>query len=338
MAINKVITNASKTHGAMRKVIEYVLQEQKIKDKYVAVTGPYDATEINVNNVMQAFVAEKQLWQKDSGRMYMHSTVSFHKDEKITPQQALEFGIKLAEGDAFYKDFQTLVVLHQDTDRLHIHFVSNTVSYINGRKEQHNKADIEGLMQRTSELCRQMGLSVTEKGRHFDGAAMKTGEITSNRTKTYRLLCNDAKESYLVNTMVAIDSAVRKASDRNEFIKVMQEQGYKVNWSDTRKYVTFEDLQGHKVRNHTLGKTFNIEWLQDKEMLDEYIRETRDAEEYIGADAGTGTEDYDTIQFDTGFARGTASVATQGIHFGEQVVRTTINKANREQQKKNRHR
>lgn len=338
MAINKIITNASKTHGAMKKVIEYVLQEQKIKDRYVAVTGPYATTEINVNNVMQAFVAEKQLWNKDSGRMYMHSTVSFHKSEKITPQQALEFGTKLAEDDPFYKGFQTLVVVHQDTDRIHIHFLSNTVSYIDGHKEQHNKKDIEGLMQRTSELCRKMGLSVAEKGKHFCGSTMETGEITSNRTKIYRLLCNNKKESYLVNTMVAIDSAARKAKDRDEFIKVMQEQGYKVNWSDTRKYITFEDAEGHKVRNSTLGRTFNVEWLQGKEMLDEHIRETRDTEEYIGTDAETGTEDCDTNQFDTDYARGIASVATQGIHYGEQVVRTITNKTNREQQKRNRHR
>ena len=29
--------------------------------------------------------------------MYSHNVISWHKDEKITPEQALEFGIEFAE-------------------------------------------------------------------------------------------------------------------------------------------------------------------------------------------------------------------------------------------------
>ena len=42
MAINKTINKSTKTHGAMRNCIEYVLKDQKITDGYVYVTGPYN--------------------------------------------------------------------------------------------------------------------------------------------------------------------------------------------------------------------------------------------------------------------------------------------------------
>ena len=32
------------------------------------------------------------MWDKDSGKMYAHNIISWHKDEQITPEQALEFG------------------------------------------------------------------------------------------------------------------------------------------------------------------------------------------------------------------------------------------------------
>ena len=56
------------------------------------VTGPYCHDEINYDLVYRTFLEEKKMWDKDSGRMYAHNIISWHKDEQITPEQALEFG------------------------------------------------------------------------------------------------------------------------------------------------------------------------------------------------------------------------------------------------------
>ena len=53
--------------------------------------------EINYDLVYQTFLEEKKLWNKDSGRMYAHNIISWHKDEQITPEQAFEFGKEFAE-------------------------------------------------------------------------------------------------------------------------------------------------------------------------------------------------------------------------------------------------
>ena len=52
------------------------------------------------------------MWDKDTGRMYAHNIISWHKDEQITPDQALEFEKQFAE--TWFSGFQTLVAVHKD--------------------------------------------------------------------------------------------------------------------------------------------------------------------------------------------------------------------------------
>ena len=84
MAINKTINKSTKSHGAMRNCIEYVLREDKTNRGLVYVTGPFSADEITYDSVYQSFLEEKKLWGKDSGRMYAHNIISWHKEENIT--------------------------------------------------------------------------------------------------------------------------------------------------------------------------------------------------------------------------------------------------------------
>ena len=97
MAINKAVNKSTKSHGAMRNVLEYVLRDEKIKEGYVEVTGPYPEDTINYDAVYRSWLAEKELWDKDSGRMYAHNIISFHKDEKVSPAEVLEIGKEFSE-------------------------------------------------------------------------------------------------------------------------------------------------------------------------------------------------------------------------------------------------
>ena len=132
MAVNKTINKRTNTHGAMRNCIEYVLRQDKTNELFTCVTGPYCHDEINYDLVYRTFLEEKKVWDKDSGRMYAHNIISWHKDEQITPEQALEFGKEFAENG--FSGFQTLVAVHKDKDHIHCHLVTNSVSYEDGRK------------------------------------------------------------------------------------------------------------------------------------------------------------------------------------------------------------
>ncbi|MDY3997871.1 MAG: hypothetical protein SOY73_01965 [Blautia sp.] len=75
--------------------MEYVLRKGKAEESLTYVTGPYSPEEINYDLVYRTFLEEKRLWDKDSGRMYAHNIISWHRDEQITLEQAFEFGKNL---------------------------------------------------------------------------------------------------------------------------------------------------------------------------------------------------------------------------------------------------
>ena len=68
MAINKTINKRTNSHGAMRNCIEYVLRQDKTNELFTCVTGPYCHDEINYDLVYRAFLEEKKVWDKDSGK------------------------------------------------------------------------------------------------------------------------------------------------------------------------------------------------------------------------------------------------------------------------------
>lgn len=105
----------------MRNCIEYVLQEHKTEQTLVYVTGPAPE-EVTYDSVYKCFLDEKKIWGKDSGRMYAHNIISWHKDEQISLQDALKFGKAFAE--KWFEGFQTLIGVHKDRNHVHVHLVT----------------------------------------------------------------------------------------------------------------------------------------------------------------------------------------------------------------------
>ena len=242
----------------MRNCIEYVLRDEKVRDGLCTVTGPFVADEINYDTVYNAFLDEKRIWDKDSARMYAHNIISFHKDENITAEDAYQFGIDFAE--KWFDGFQTLVAVHQDKDHIHIHMVTNSVSYIEGHKLHNSRNDLQRMKDLTNQMCMARGLTIAVKGHHFDGSLMEQYEISTWSKDKYNLLINDSRKSYLADCGLAIDRVLSHGCEsREQFISGMQDLGWSVNWSDSRKNITFENEEGKKVRDTNLNKTFNID-------------------------------------------------------------------------------
>ena len=238
----------------MRNVLEYVLRDEKVKEGYVFIEGPYDGDSINYDEVYQTWIREKQIWDKDSGRMYAHNIISFHKDEKITPEEVLEIGKAYAE--KFFPEHQYVISVHQDKDHLHCHIVVNSVSYIDGRKLHQTKKDLEKQKEFTNDLCRERGLSIAEKGHHFDGFLIEQGEITAWNKDKYNLLINNTKQSFVADCAIALMEAIPQSASREEFISCMKARGWSVQWEEKRKHIVFQNENGNKVRDSNIEKTF----------------------------------------------------------------------------------
>ena len=257
MAINKTINKRTNTHGAMRNCIEYVLRQDKTNELFTYVTGPYCHDEINYDLVYRTFLEEKKMWNKDSGRMYAHNIISWHKDEQITLEQAIEFGKEFAEN--WFSGFQALVAVHKDKDHIHCHLVTNSVSYEDGRKLHNTRKDLERMKQLTNQMCRERGLTVAEKGKRFDGSQIEKGEVVAWSKDKYNLFRQQVKDSFVADCAMAVLKALENCISKEKFIEKMKQFGWNVNWTEKRKHITFQNQDGKKVRDSNLSKTFHLD-------------------------------------------------------------------------------
>lgn len=285
MAINKTINKRTNTHGAMRNCIEYVLRQDKTSELLTYVTGPYRHDEIDYDLVYRTFLEEKKMWNKDTGRMYAHNIISWHKDEQITPEQAFEFGKQFAE--TWFSGFQTLVAVHKDKDHIHCHLVTNSVSYEDGRKLHNTKKELERMKQLTNQMCRERGLTVAEKGKHFDGNQVEKGEVITWSKDKYNLFRQQVKDSFVADCAMAVLKALENCISKEKFIEKMKQFGWNVNWTEKRKHITFQNQDGKKVRDSNLSKTFHLDISKEgleNEFNGNYERIRVESERTNGAD------------------------------------------------------
>jgi len=273
MAIFKVVNNRAGHRRAMKNCLEYVRNEKKTEEDLCTVTGEYIEDRKDASSVFKDFSRIKSFFHKEAGRQYYHSVLSWHRDEKITPEQALEIGTEFAE--KFFDGFQTLVAVHIDRDHIHAHMVTNSISYVDGKHFHMSKDDLKRGKEICNELCKAQGLSVPEKGKHHDSVPLEEGEIIAWSKDRYVSLTQ--KSSYVSQCAIAVEEARSGTRSKEMFVKKMKDKGWTTVWEETRKHITFIcDEDGKKVRDSNLDKTFNIKI--DKEILtDEFIQNERSA-------------------------------------------------------------
>lgn len=204
---------------AMVDVMEYATNGDKTEQRFF-VTGVNCETATARDEMMIA----KAQWNDTSEIVCYHGFQSF-KHGEVTPEQAHEVGVKLAErmwGDRF----QVVVATHLNTDCLHNHFVVNSVSFADGKHYHDNKANLRLLRQRSDELCREYALSIIEH--------------PSGKKKPYALY--QAEKNGLPTrdnvARQAVDEAISKSFTLKDFDRQMAEMGYRVSFNPNRKYWT----------------------------------------------------------------------------------------------------
>ena len=208
-------------------------------------------------SVYEEFINTKLLYGKDSQRMHYHFVQSFHKDEKISPTTAHEIAVKTAE---FYKDFEVLISTHVDKDHIHSHFIINSVSYETGKKLHQSAHAIQELRMVSDNLCMEYGLSICQPNPNRT-KVMSAGEYHSAKR-------GDSWKFRLMNT---IDECMRYAKSKRKFIEMMESEGYQVNWTDSRKNITYTTPEGNKSRDNKLHE---MKYL--KEMMEHEFRIRRE--------------------------------------------------------------
>ena len=234
MATVSFIPESHQSISAMKAVIEYCLQQKKVAD---ADSGRRLVSGVNCNgeNAFTEFMATKTAHHKKGGMNFYNYVQSFSPSESVTAEQVHEIGLAFAK--KAWPGHEVLVTTHTDTAHLHNHFVINSVHYESGRKLRQNPGTLTKLRSLSDGICQEHGLSVLEPYK-------KDANISS---REYRAAAKG--ESWKFKLMSDIDFVMNRSGSRTDFIREMQRLGYKVTWTDERKYITFTCPNGMKCRD-----------------------------------------------------------------------------------------
>lgn len=225
------IIEAISSKANLKTIINYVTQDKKTKANLI--TGKDCLAESSLEEMLYT----KELYNKNNGRQYIHIIQSFDPKDNLSADQVHNTGIRLAKK---FNGYQVLVATHIDKEHLHNHLVINSVSFENGYKIQMSKKDLQYLKDYSDKICLEMGASVIPKKE-------KTNYIKRNE---YRVA--ERGESWKFKLINAIDLSMAESTCKDDFIKTMNKLGYQVNWTDTRKYITYTTPEGYKCRDNRL--------------------------------------------------------------------------------------
>ena len=238
MATFTAIKNRGGGKGALGGVLRYTQQEEKaLWEGQRLVTG-WNCT---VQSALSEMQLTKERFRKTDGRQYYHFVQSFSEQDTLTPQEAHAIGLELAQRE--FPDFEVLVATHVDTDHLHNHLVVNSVSFRDGHKLHQSAADLQAHRQVNDEICATHGLEILPPPEK---------QVKQKRMSTREYRSAAKGESWKFRLMNAIDQCMRYASNREEFISLMESEGYQVRWTMGRKNITYTTPQGMKCRDERL--------------------------------------------------------------------------------------
>lgn len=243
------------TTGCMGAVMRYTMQDKKTRfEDRRLVTGINCQSE----SVYADFMTTKRLYHKEGGTMFYHMVQSFPKDEVVDPAAAHAAALKLAE---YYEGFEVLVCTHTDREHIHSHFLINSVNFDTGRKLHIAKEQLQELRQRNDQVCMEFALPV------FQPRKQKQKTKTMTIGEYHTAARGQSKKLQLMNI---INDCMRHASSRDEFIALMESEGYKVRWEKSRRNITYTTPSGWQCRDRLL---FGGKYLKENMEYEFRIRE-----------------------------------------------------------------
>ena len=237
--------------GALGGVLRYSQQDEKtLWEGQWLVTG-WNCT---AQSARSEILLTKERHRKTDGRQYYHFVQSFAETDDLTPQEAHAIALELAQRE--FPNFEVLVATHIDTDHLHSHLIVNSVSFQGGRKLHQSAADLQAHRLVSDEICAAHGLDILPP-------PQKQVKQKRMGTREYRSAAKG--ESWKFRLMNTIDKCMRYAATKNEFLSLMESEGYQVRWTESRKNITYTTPEGMKCRDDRLHETKYTKEVMERE-------------------------------------------------------------------------
>ena len=144
---------------------------------------------------------------------------------------------------------------HIDTDHLHNHLVVNSVSFQEEKKLHQSAADLQAHRMANDEICAAHGLEILPPPEK---------QVKQKRMSSREYRSAAKGESWKFRLMNTIDQCMKYAETREDFISLMENEGYQVRWTESRKNITYTTPGGMKYRD---------DWLHDKKYTKEVMED-----------------------------------------------------------------
>lgn len=226
---------------SLKAAVKYSVQNHKTNSDLITTHEcTLESIERDFKSALMEYNDANNKDRELSSRMIIQS---FSKDDKLTPEQAHQYGVEFARN--YLKDeHQYLVVTHIESDHLHNHIIFNDVNF------KHNKI---------FDSKRSNSLHRLRLENHKISELYNLSKINLNKSDKKFMAFNEyvarAKgKSFKAQLENAIDSNIQKANSYEEFLQLMKADGYEHKQG---KYLAFENPKSKKfMRTKTLGMNY----------------------------------------------------------------------------------
>ena len=231
--------------------VNYVLDKEHEGHKYSKDVGLKTGVNCSTEFTVEDFMRNNRKYHNENDeRSAYHIVQSFHYEDKITPQQCHEMGVRLVK--ELYPDFQCLVVTHTDRNCLHNHIIVNATS-IMGRKLEDRLANknegLYGLRYKSDEIAKEYGCRIIEDA----------PKIT--RHKSSNILYAYSNESWKSKIQARINELKLTEMSFDDMLRKLALDGFEIR--NRGKYISVRPYGAKKfTRLKTIGKEYEEQTLK----------------------------------------------------------------------------
>lgn len=223
----------------LKAIVRYSLQDHKTNEDLVtSYECDVETIERDFKLVLLDYNEKNNSNKNISARMIIQS---FDSDDNLTPEQAHQYGVELADNYLKGKH-QYTVITHTETDNIHNHIIFNSINFQDLKmfdsSRQHSLYD---LRRENDNVSREHGLTIIEnEGKKKDKYLAFNEYVSRAKNKSFKGKLEEI-----------IDNTIQKSNTFEEFLNLMEKQGYE---SKQGKYLSFKNPKSNKfMRTKTLG-------------------------------------------------------------------------------------
>lgn len=254
------ITKTKHITTTLKKAIDYICNEKKTDEGILISSFACSPETADLE-----FALTEHKYNR-GGEYLAHHLIQSFKPGEVTPEEAHQIGMEWAKSILGGK-YEFVLSTHIDRGHVHNHLIFNATSFVEGRKYNDCKESLKFRMHESDRICREHGLSVIEQRSGRRGAGKYEYEHQKRGT------------SWKEKIRVAIDDAIEKSADWDEFITIMELKGCDCerNPNGTMKFRLLG--QERFIRINRLGEKYEEDMIRDRIARKDYYKKMEEEEQ-----------------------------------------------------------